>query len=196
MTTIVSAHAWPPAGRLRMNASGECRMVDISRLDESGARRHLDDLTALLCDTVDHGASVGFLRPLEQAVAREYWQEVLAAIVKGHRILLLARADGCVAGSVQLDLATRPNGRHRAEVQKLIVLSRYRRQGIARRLMEAIERAARAASRSLLVLDTEAGSGAVPFYEALEWHRVGSIPDFALSTDGVPTPNIIYYKLI
>jgi len=171
-------------------------MVDITRLDEAGARRRLDDLAALLTDTVDNGASVGFLRPLDESLARGYWHEVCAAVGKGTRILLIACADGRLVGSVQLDLATRPNGRHRAEVQKLIVLSRDRRQGIATRLMEAIEREAQAAARSLLVLDTEARSGAEPFYESLQWQRVGSIPGFALSTDGVPTPNVIYYKMI
>jgi GNAT superfamily N-acetyltransferase len=76
------------------------------------------------------------------------------------------------------------------------VRSYYRRQGIASDLMHAIEREARAAARSLLVLDTEARSGAEPFYEMLQWQRVGSIPGFALNTDGVPTPNTIYYKMI
>ncbi|HEX3704338.1 MAG TPA: hypothetical protein VHU82_13480 [Vicinamibacterales bacterium] len=32
--------------------------------------------------------------------------------------------------------------------------------------------------------------------ESLYWQRVGSIPDCALSPDGVPTPNTIYDKLI
>ena len=171
-------------------------MIDIIRLSASDARAVRDRLIALLADTVDHGASVGFLRPLDQAVARDYWNEVWAAVERGTRILLIARLGGEIVGSVQLDLALRPNGVHRAEVQKLIVLSRCRRQGIAGELMRAIEGEARAAARSLLVLDTEARSGAEPFYESQQWQRVGSIPGFALNTDGVPTPNTIYYKII
>ena len=171
-------------------------MTDITRLTESDARAHFDRFIALLTDTVDNGASVGFLRPLDVTLARDYWHEVCAAVARGTRILLIARIGHDIVGSVQLDLATRPNGRHRAEVQKLIVWSRYRRQGIATELMHAIEREARAADRSLLVLDTEARSGAEPFYEALQWQRVGSIPGFALNTDGVPTPNTIYYKIL
>jgi acetyltransferase len=158
-------------------------MTDITRLTASDARAERDRLIALLADTVNHGASVGFLRPLDAALACD-------------RILLVARSGGEIVGSVQLDLATRQNGVHRAEVQKLIVLSRCRRQGIASALMQAIEGEAHRAARSLLVLDTEARSGAEPFYESLQWQRVGSIPDFALNTDGVPTPNTIYYKMI
>jgi acetyltransferase len=170
--------------------------VHITRLGESDARAHLDPLMALLADSVNHGASVGFLRPLATRLARDYWLEVFAAVAARTKVLLIARMDGDIAGSVQLELAARPNGRHRAEVQKLIVLTPYRRRGIASALMEAIEGEARASGRSLLVLDTEAQSGAEPFYESLQWQRAGSIPDFALNTDGVPTPNVIYYKKI
>jgi ribosomal protein S18 acetylase RimI-like enzyme len=171
-------------------------MTQITRLTESEARSQLDQFIALLADTVNNGSSVGFLRPLDANLARDYWHEVFASVGRGTKILLIARIDNEMVGSVQLDLCTRQNGLHRAEVQKLVVLSRYRRQGIASELMHAIEREAQAATRSLLVLDTEARSGAEPFYESLQWNRIGSIPNYALSTDGVPTPNTIYYKMI
>jgi acetyltransferase len=171
-------------------------MSEIARLNESDLRAQFEPFADLLADTVNHGASVGFLRPLDPGIAHDYWHEVLSGVARGTKILLAARAGGRLVGSVQLELAQRPNGRHRAEVQKLIVLSNHRRRGIASELMEAIEREGRTAGRSLLVLDTEAGSGAEPFYESLQWQRVGSIPGFALSTDGVPTPNTIYYKMI
>jgi acetyltransferase len=168
--------------------------VTVSRLDESQARAQLAELMALLADAVDHGASIGFLRPLPLEVARAYWEEILVSVGKGTRILLAAGARSRLAGTVQLDLCMKPNGIHRAEVQKLMVLHSFRRQGIATLLMRAVEAAARTANRSLLVLDTEAGSGAEHFYDVAQWVRVGSIPDFALSADGIPTPNIIYCK--
>jgi acetyltransferase len=171
-------------------------VAHITRLGEFEARAHVEHLIALLADTVNNGASVGFLRPLSTRLARDYWLEVCDAVAARTKVLLIARMEDEIAGSVQLDLATRQNGPHRAEVQKLIVLTRYRRRGIASALMETIQGEASAAGRSLLVLDTEAQSGAEPFYESLHWQRVGSIPGFALNTDGVPTPNTIYYKRI
>jgi acetyltransferase len=147
-------------------------MTDISRLTASDARTERDRLIALLADTVNHGASVGFLRPLDAALARDYWNEVCAAVERGSRILLVARSGGEIVGSVQLDLAMRPNGRHRAEVQKLIVLSTRRRGRHA--LMRATE--ARPTARSLLVLDTEARSGAEPFYDRCSGSASGRFP--------------------
>jgi acetyltransferase len=171
-------------------------MADIARLSAPDIDAQLPALLTLLEDAVNHGASVGFLRPLEPALAHAYWRDVAAAVAAGSRILLAAREAGEIAGSVQLDLSPKQNGRHRAEVQKLLVLARCRRRGIARNLMRAIEEEARTAGRTLLVLDTESGSDAVPFYDALGWERCGSIPDFALSADGVPTANILYYKRV
>ena len=171
-------------------------MADIARVRDRDVEPELKGFVALLVDAVDHGASVGFLRPLDPEMAREYWHEVCRALRAGSRILLVARDAGEIVGSVQLDLSAKQNGRHRAEVQKLLVLSRCRRRGIARDLMHAIEEEARQAGRSLLVLDTESGSDAVPFYDAHGWTRCGSIPDFALSADGVPTANILYCKRV
>jgi acetyltransferase len=169
-------------------------MSQIIRLTANDVRDNIDSLTALLVDSVNNGASIGFLRPLDIRLAHKYWQNVTAAVGDGSRRLLIARSDAAIVGSVQLDLCMKQNGSHRAEVQKLMVLAKCRRRGIARELMNAVELEARTDGRSLLVLDTESGSDAVPFYESQLWIRIGSIPDYAMSADGVPTPNVIYCK--
>lgn len=103
----------------------------------------LPALRELLQDAVASGASVGFLPPLADAEADEYWAGVIAALRAGSRALLVARDDaGALTGTVQLDLPTRANGRHRAEVAKLLVHRRARRQGLGRALMRALEGAA------------------------------------------------------
>lgn len=170
--------------------------MDITRLTEARARADLDRFCALLADAVDHGAGVGFLRPLDPARARAYWNDVFAAVGHGSKILLAAADGGDLIGTVHLELVAKQNQPHRGEVLKLLVHTAHRRRGIARELMAAVEREAKAAGRWLLVLDTEGGSGAEAFYDASGWQRVGSIPSFALNADGVPTPNIIYYKMI
>lgn len=152
-----------------------------------------DGLCALLVDAVSGGASVGFLAPLDHARARHYWSGVLADL--GPALgLWVAEIDGRVVGSVQFTASTRENGRHRAEVQKLFVLRCHRGRGIATRLMAALEAAARQDARTLLVLDTEAGSGAEAFYVRHGWQRVGEIPDYAADPAGALHPTALYYK--
>src|SRR6058998_3820746 len=136
------------------------RMFTIEPLDQAGAVERAGQLAALLRDAVDSGASVGFLPPLDAAQARKYWEDVQAAMRAGTRLLLVAIEDGVVVGSVQLDLASMPNARHRAEMMKLFVDRRARKRGIARALIAAAENAARANGRTLLIADTRRGSAA------------------------------------
>lgn len=159
----------------------------------AAARAPLEGLADLLIDVVDGGASVGFLAPLSRDRAAAYWSQVLAAL-GGVLALWIAEADGKPIGSVQLAPCEKENGRHRADLQKLIVMRAYRGRGVATALLDAAEAYGRAAGRSLLVLDTEAQSDAEGVYRHLGWHRVGEIPDYAARTDGVLWATAYYYK--
>src|SRR5262245_23306991 len=112
--------------------------VAIELASGDGARRERAALIDLLHDVVEDGASIGFLPPLGADEAGRYWDGVAAAVDSGSRLLWLARAPG-VVGTVQLDLEQRANGRHRAELAKLMVHTAARRRGIARALMRAAE---------------------------------------------------------
>ena len=96
-------------------------------------------LLELLRDAVDEGASVGYLAPLPDADGRAFWHAVKSALADG-RVLFGAYVDDRLVGAVQLDPVPKPNGRHRAEVQKLLVLRAFRGRGIAKALMAAVER--------------------------------------------------------
>jgi acetyltransferase len=150
-------------------------------------------LCELLIDAVHHGASVGFLAPLPKETAAHYWQKVFAALNDG-LALWVAEADSKIVGSVQLDRCQKQNGRHRADLQKLFVLSAYRRHGIASQLMSAAETFARSNKRTLLVLDTIAGSAAESVYQHLGWQKVGEIPNYAADPDGELKATVYYYK--
>ncbi len=155
----------------------------------------LGGLCDLLTDSVNNGASVGFLSPLSRETAKQYWERVFQSL--GTSLALwVAEQHGKVVGSVQLSLCERENGRHRAEVQKLFVLSVNRGQGIAAKLMSELERFARSAGRTLLVLDTQAGSVAESVYQHLAWQRVGEIPDYAASPNGELHATAYYFKSI
>jgi GNAT superfamily N-acetyltransferase len=95
---------------------------------------------------------------------------------------------------VQLELATRSNSRSRAEVQKLLVHSAARRRGVATQLMDALEAHALATGRTLLILDTESGSGAEPLYRNRGFTEVGQVPRYAGRPDGSLIATTIFYK--
>ncbi len=156
---------------------------------------NLSDLSGLLIDAVHHGASVGFLAPLSNEEAAQYWQQVFASLDQG-LLLWVAETNGQVVGTVQLALSPKKNGAHRAEVQKLFVHSTTRGEGIAGQLMDTLECAARSMGRSLLVLNTQAGSDAEKVYQHLGWQKAGEIPQFAASPDGTLHATAYYYKLL
>ena len=150
-------------------------------------------LRALLADSVDNGASVGFRTPLDAQSADRFWDRVMAGL-GDDRVLWVAEEAGQVVGSVQLELCWKENGSHRAELQKLLVRTSHRGRGIARKLLEEAERFARGEGRTLLVLDTEEGSVAESIYARLGWIRVGRIPGYAGKPDGTLIATVYYYK--
>ena len=169
----------------------------IATLDAAAVRARAAELSDILIDCVDGGASVGFLPPLAHAEANAYWGTVADAIAEGSRILLVAGPPGTRAdGTVQLDLAMRPNGVHRAEVVRLLVHRRARRQGLGRTLMQAIEEEARRRERTTLVLDTREGDPSEALYRSLGWQHSGTIPRYARSANGALDGSAFYYKLL
>lgn len=170
--------------------------MHIERLTSEQAHAYLPDLMRLLQDSVEGGASVGFLPPLSDDQARQYWSAILPDTSKGSRILLLALDEGKVMGTVQLDLAQKPNALHRAEVQKLMVHSAHRGKGIARELLDVVETVARDAHRTLLVLDTIQGDTADRLYRKLGWIEAGVIPQYAMSGTGILEATVVFYKIL
>lgn len=169
--------------------------MHIQALSDTDIDGQLPMLNALLIQNVADGASIGFHAPLSDADAEQYWRGVQSAVRRGERVLLVAYEDErTLIGSGQLGLESRVNGRHRAELQKLIVAPSARRRGVARALMQALEAAAMAAERTLLVLDTREGDAAADLYHALGWHFVGRVPGYVLEEDGSTSATLIFCK--
>jgi GNAT superfamily N-acetyltransferase len=168
----------------------------IRRLDRISDTQ-LTQLVALLIDCVEGGASVSFMHPLGEDEARAFWQRVADGVQRGERALLVAEdAAGTIVGTVQLVLDMPPNQPHRADVAKMLVHRRARRQGLGERLMRAVEATARECRRSLLVLDTVTGGDAERLYARLGWQRVGSIPGYALWPRGGLCATTYFYRAL
>ena len=162
----------------------------------SGFDADVDMLADILRAVVYDGAGVSFVAPFSHEDGRAFWLGTVWPGVEARtRRVLVARSAERIVGTVQLVLQTPPNGRHRAEVVKLLVHPGARRRGIARRLMLAIEEVARAESRTLLTLDTWTGSHAEALYRSLGYLVAGVIPRYARgSVTPELEPTTIMYK--
>ncbi|MFO1055851.1 MAG: GNAT family N-acetyltransferase [Dongiaceae bacterium] len=142
-------------------------------------------LAEIVADAVNGGAAISFMQPFTVEDARRFWREkVWPEVASGRRVLLVARLDDEIVGTVQMDIALPPNQRHRCEVAKMVVHSRARRRGIARELMLALEAEARALGKTLITLDTRTGDRAERLYASLGFQVAGVIPGFAADPDG------------
>lgn len=168
--------------------------MTITHFSPKKIETHLPEFIDMLTLTVNAGASIGWLAPLAAEDAQAYWQNVMAQVESGDKILLVAEKDNIVVGAVQLGLESRANGNHRAEVQKLMVHPDYRRQGIASQLMEQLDTLARNANLSLLVLDVRKSDPAETLYQQMGFTHVGDIPNYARSSNMQLDATAFYYK--
>lgn len=153
---------------------------------------HLEELSELLIQTVEDGASIGFLPPLHISEAKAYWEDVLNT----DTILFVAKINDHVVGSIQLHLHTKQNGSHRAEIAKLMTNTNYRRMGIGRQLMKEAEERAKKEGRTLIVLDTREGDPSNLLYSSLGYIEAGKIPYYAKSANGELHATVFYFKVL
>lgn len=167
---------------------------EIRGLAVDEAERRLDELADILVDSVAHGASVNFMAGFSAAEAWAFWQGQLPELAGGERRLFVAECENRLVGTVVLAFAPQPNQPHRADIGKMLVHSSMRRLGLGARLLGAAERAAREAGRTLLMLDTEAGSAGDRLYRGCGWTPFGTVPGHAYRPDGQLAPTTFFYK--
>jgi GNAT superfamily N-acetyltransferase len=169
--------------------------ISVRRVHAHDAKDHVEALADVLIDCVEGGASVSFMLPISRATAIAFWQRVMQGVVNDERILLVAEnAKGEIIGTVQIVTDQPENQPHRADIAKMLVSRHARRQGVAATLLTAAEEAARAAFKSVLVLDTVTGGDAERLYERLGWQRVGVVPNYALMPDGALCATTFFHK--
>lgn len=169
-------------------------MIEYQVLNRQQGLSELEALTDVLQGCVSAGASVGFIDPADRPVMRNFWQDTLEGLDQGDRLLLVARQEQRIVATVMVLWNMMPNGRHRAEISKLLVHPAARRQGIARQLMALAEQQVKQAGRSLMVLDTRSGDIASLLYLSLGWEIAGAIPYYAQSTEGALDATTVMYK--
>jgi GNAT superfamily N-acetyltransferase len=154
----------------------------------------IGELADVLIDCVEGGASVSFMQPLTRERAVAFWRGVAQGVIAGERALLIAEDALGLCGTVQLVLKQPENQPHRADLAKMLVHRRARRQGLGAALMRAAEATARECGKTLLVLDAVTAGDAARLYARLGWQRVGDIPGYALFPRGELCGTTYYYR--
>jgi GNAT superfamily N-acetyltransferase len=173
----------------QVNHPADIRIERVAEPSDEVVRQLAD----VLLDAVQSGAGVSFMSDLQPDQAQDWWRKTLRAS-SPRQVVLAARHEEGIVGTVQLLPAWPPNQPHRADVAKLLVHRRARRMGIGRMLMQELERHAREQRFTLLVLDTCKDSAAEQLYTSLGWTRVGVVPRFALNPDGSWCDTVFFYR--
>jgi GNAT superfamily N-acetyltransferase len=168
--------------------------VEIISLEAPVADSALDQLADVLVDCVEGGASVNFMSPFSQDQALAFFRKVAGLVASGDTVLLAAKLDGRIVGTVQLGLDTPPNQPHRADIKKMLVHRSARGRGIGAALMAEVEEEAWRRGRWLLVLDTVPGENGHRLYLRAGWTQTGLVPDYALFPDGRLCDTAIMWK--
>ena len=168
--------------------------LEIISLDAPVADVAIEQLAAVLVDCVEGGASVSFMSPFSQDQATAFFRKVAGSVASGDTVLLAARLDGRIVGTVQLGLDTPPNQPHRADIRKLLVHRSARGHRAGAALMAQVEEEARRRGRWLLVLDTVPDENGHRLYLREGWRQTGIVPDYALFPDGRLCDTAIMWK--
>ena len=177
-----------------MSAGSDPVKPEIVVLDGAIAETALDQLAAVLVDCVAGGASVSFMSPFSQQDGLRFFRKVAGSVASGDTVLLAAKLDGRIVGTVQLGLDTPPNQPHRADVKKMLVHRSARGHGVGAALMAQVEAEARRCGRWLLVLDTVPGDNGYRLYRRAGWTESGIIPDYAMFPDGRLCDTALFWK--
>ena len=165
------------------------------RILKTIGEREVQQLSDVLIDCVEGGASVSFMFPMSREKAEVFWRGTAAGVARGERIVIVAEDEaGTIVGTAQIILNLPENQPHRGDVAKMLVHRRARRRGVASALLAAVEQSALSAGRTLLVLDTFPGSDAERLDARHGWRRCGEIPNYALWPDGRACGTTIFYK--
>src|ERR1700732_2737841 len=181
-------------GRIEARSGGVSAVAEIVALAAPVADAALVQLADVLVDCGEGGASVSFMAPFSHDAALGFFRKIAGSVAAGETVLLAAKLDGRIVGTVQLGLDTPPDQPHRADIKKMEVHRSARGRGIGAALMAAVEEEARRHGRWLLVLDTVPGENGHRLYLRAGWTQTGLVPDYALFPDGRLCDTAIMWK--
>jgi ribosomal protein S18 acetylase RimI-like enzyme len=166
----------------------------VARL-EAFAATDLHDLCDAAEAAIKDGGGFGWLQAPPRHIMEAYWRGVLLV---PERQLFVGRLDGTICGSAQLARPPRNNEAQAfaAQLTSNFIAPWARGHGLARRIVVAVEDAARAAGFAVLNLDVrDTQTAAIQLYESLGYIRWGTHPLYARAAGAVIAGHFYYKRL-
>lgn len=167
----------------------------VERVMRSLSPSDLNDLCDATDAAIEGGGGFGWVDLPSRDILERFWQGVMAM---PSRILFVARLDGVICGTCQL---IKPPINNEAQAHAVQLTTNFvapwaRGHGLARRLVEAVEKAAVDEGFSVINLDVrETMEAAIKLYEGLGFVRIGEHPCYA-KVGGEVIRGFYYYKSI
>nr|ABX82663.1 putative acetyltransferase [Trichoderma hamatum] len=180
--------------------------INIVRFSPSEHDKFLPAIIQMHIDCIESdGALLRFHPPFtheKRQKMESFWKARLSQISTGHRITLIAlvsldgKQEVDIAGIVELGMTEADTGPFRGDLEMLMVSPRYRRRGLASKLIDKLEEIAKEEKRTLLLLSTDIGSTAEKhLYPRRGYVLMGTIPNYGISpTDGSLKDGAFFYK--
>lgn len=159
-------------------------MSEIRRLASAEVLERRPEFEVLLRDAVEGGGCVGFVLPMTADKLERYWSGVAREMEAGERELLVAFHEGQIIGAIQIAYEKAESVSHRADLQKLIVLSTFRRQGVARALLYAALQRMPVLGLVMYTITTFADGPAEALVRNVGFSRYGTMPHYGVTPAG------------
>jgi ribosomal protein S18 acetylase RimI-like enzyme len=168
-----------------------CSVEHVSSLSQAD----LNDLCDATDEAITAGGGFGWIDLPAREILERYWQGVLAMPA---RMLFVARLDNVICGTAQLITPPKNNEAQSfaATMTTVFVAPWARGHGLAKRLIEEVEKKALEEKYSVINLDVrETQEAAISVYEKMGYIHFGTHPYYAL-VDNQIIKGRYYYKVI
>lgn len=169
--------------------------VTVDQITEALSKPDLNDLCDATDAAIEGGGGFGWLHVPERDMLERYWQGVIAAPT---RWLFVARLDGVICGTTQLILPPANNEAqsHMVQMTTNFVAPWARGHGLAKMLLEIVERSAKQAGYAIINLDVRnTMANAIALYETMGYVKFGEHP-YSVRTNDQTITSLYYYKNI
>jgi ribosomal protein S18 acetylase RimI-like enzyme len=155
----------------------------------------MNDLCDATDDAIEAGGGFGWVKLPAREILERYWQGVMTM---PSRRLFVARLDGVICGTAQLVMPPKNNEAQSFAVNLTgnFVAPWARGHGLARLLLDEVEKAARKEGFAVINLDVrETQEAAIQLYESCGYLQAGTHPFYARVGDRIVSGRY-YYKVI